>query len=166
MTVTTYRVTKKTITSKLLDDKIKINLSNCYGITNYLKEKDYNLLSNHFNKHFKPLEHDLFFIDNVNDKFNGSVVYKAPSDYLGYHDDYDLDKFEIVGTLLGEPRNYKIETDLVKVEQRRREQEIILMKKGRLHIGCIGNDHEAYKKELTERDINGVHCRGHGIYNF
>lgn len=100
----------------------------------------------------------------------GSVVYKTPEGFNGTHDEYDLEKYEVVGTLLKKGRVWYIETDEIKIEEIRRERECESMNEGRLTVFFSDNQEdnsnpEKYKEYLLNKDKeNGsIVVRGHGI---
>lgn len=118
-----------------------------------------------------------FFIEagiapvKINRELEGRVVFRMPNGYLGSHSDYYRDEFEIVGTLVVDEMGsskfgFRIETDAQAVEQMRREREFEQMSEGTCFIGGFGNDVDAYKASLEERDYestSGMATRGHGF---
>lgn len=99
----------------------------------------------------------------------GAVVYKVSdkikNDLEGVYDEYDIEEFEEVGTLLKINGKWQIITSLKAIETIRREREFTDMDKGNQTIGGI-SDSESYKAHLEEVDAenNGMRTRGHGIH--
>lgn len=104
-----------------------------------------------------------YFVDlpsdaKLEDK-NRSVVYKAKDTFSGVTDDNNFEGLEPFGVILCDGRRCFVETDLERIEQIRRNEEIEGMKKGLVHIGfdcvvdgdCDGNA-ERYKSYLSKRD--------------
>jgi hypothetical protein len=101
----------------------------------------------------------------------GSKVFCIPVGFDGIHDEYDLDgRYEVIGTLLRDRSKWYIETDLIKVEQLRREDTFERMRAGRCLIDYTEkrDDHrnaDKYREYLLRQDEeNGSFVtNGHGI---
>lgn len=175
MSVTIYGITGKSVKATLHGEAVDLRLGRFVCMDNGFFEIDKAQgLINKARSNFMRSRPATYFVDDVQGNATdlaGSVVYRVPENYQGTHKDYELEKYEIVGTLLTDYSNdgkllYKIETDPNTVEQLRREREFQRMKAGLTHIGSYGNDVEAYKQALKERDAEsatGMAARGHGL---
>lgn len=177
MSSCTYGVTAKSITAELNGSPTKVRLAKFVCMNNgFFETKKRDTYVNRAMRGYEKAGPAEYFVDDVAEEappiLSGRVVYRVPEGYRGVHADYEADKFERVGTILqyktdsGKDR-FVIETDLVEVEKLRREREFEKMKEGRLSIGTFGNDVDAYKQSLAERDQespSGMATRGHGIH--
>ncbi len=171
MSNTVFHITSKKFKSKLFDEKVDIYLSDFFVMKNDLTMNQEKYLENKFKSKEKDLENkfktNIYFIENFNSssKREGLVVYKVNSSFQGYYDEHEQYDLEIIGTLTGTIRNYKIETDLMLVEKNRRINEYKKMINGKLSIGRFGYDYIGYRFYLNAKDKNessGFYCRGHG----
>lgn len=109
----------------------------------------------------------------------GLQVFRVPENFDGVFDEYDLDEFEVVGTLYRtstslcdavDPHDpygsWTILTDLKVVEHIRREREYKSMGQGNLSIGRFRHDYVEYRNFLIAQDAlnGGVTTRGHGLF--
>jgi len=102
--------------------------------------------------------------------WKGSAIYEVPEDFNGTFDEYDQEKFNVIGTLVEDGNKKKIETDLVLIEKIRRTKEVEKIKNGSSIIYFTKNEAdlkkpEKYLKHLEEKDEkNGEFVtRGHGL---
>jgi hypothetical protein len=98
----------------------------------------------------------------------GAVVYKVSEklkcELQGVYDEYAIEGFEEVGTLLKIKGKWQIINSLESIEAIRRQREFDKMEKGNLQIGNMFKVDE-YKAHLKTVDAenNGMRTRGHGI---
>ena len=104
-----------------------------------------------------------YFVDlpsdaKLEDK-NRSVVYKSKDTFSGVTDDSNFEALEPFGVILCYGRKCFVETDLERIEQIRRNEEIEGIKKGLVHIGFDGvvdgdyeGNAERYKNHLSRMD--------------
>ena len=100
----------------------------------------------------------------------GAVIYKVTDDFDGTFDDYDLEKFEVVGTLLQDSNKRIVEQDLVVIEKIRRNKEFNKITDGKLTIFFTEdrNDLNSPQKyieylENKDREADQYITRGHGV---
>ena len=166
------RMSAKTFRATLGNTKVTIQVATSFGLANYVKDDQLEKIELGFSKKAD-------YLISANEVHAGFVVYKMPEGYKGYHDEYAEEDFEIVGTLMGKPRSFRIETDLKEVERVRRQYKVLKMEKGLYTVGApidsegntvgepIGQDVEKLKASWAEKDAvdgAGMHCRGHGLH--
>lgn len=174
MSNTVFHITSKKFKSKLFDEKVDVYLSDFFVMKHNLTSSQEKYLENKFKNKEKQLEKEfktntnfIYFIENFNSssKREGLVVYKVNSFFKGYYDEHEQYDLEVIGTLTGTIRNYKIETDLKTVEKSRRRNEYKKMINGKLFIEPFGYDYIGYRLHLNAKDKNNSlegYCRGHG----
>lgn len=168
MSNTVFHITSKKFKSTLFGEKIDIYLSDFFAMKHELTINQKKYLENKFKNKEKNLEKGfIYFIENFNSssKREGLVVYKVNCSFKGYYDEYEQYDLEVIGTLTGTSRNYKIETDLILIEKMRRMNEYKKMINGKLFIEPFGYDHIGYRLHLNAKDKknpSGFYCRGHG----
>ncbi|WP_210499640.1 hypothetical protein [Vibrio crassostreae] len=166
------RMSAKTFRATLGNQKVTIQVATSYGLANYVSDEQLEKIEERFTK-----KADYFI--SANEVNAGFTVYKMSEGYKGHHDEYAEEDYEVVGTLMGKPRSFRIETDLKEVERVRRQYQVVKMEKGQYTVGApidaegnvvgepIGNDVSKLKDSWAEKDATdgaGMHCRGHGLY--
>jgi hypothetical protein len=126
------------------------------ALTNYSKIKN------------KPVYFMSYPYDGVD--WVGAVIHKVPDDFEGTFDEYDLDNFEVVGTLLKDRNKRVVEQDLVVIEKIRRNKEFNEIANGTLTIFFSENKNDLkspakYIEHLENKDKESEQyiTRGHGL---
>ena len=170
-----YRgITSKKFIAMLYEEKVSVSISTVVCMVNDLdyrhsEEQFYKVATRRYSSRQSGFErrkdNPRYFIEEFSSGQLGCQVYEIPLHCNGVYDEYTLESYTVIGTLLKDGKTWFIETNLENIERIRRNQEVANMKAGRLSFFEYGDNYERYIKSLEKLDDEQglMYVRGHGL---